>query len=368
MYDLSDNFPLYSLCDRVHGSLLGMVLGSLLPYCIDPSFRAPTPGLAPGIAVNPNVPPPEGNGDGSARNRYTDYSWFRGWLDGVLTPRLSGSSSCEVPLGSESEEFAAFTIATIPLAMLYHEDLEHLQQQLHHRLLPQMLKVLSDSPRLNGAPEQVHQNVQSLCILAGAIALNLRGVPASRMYGTLRDTSLDTSKDTVDSSSIWQTLLPLITQDYSHNLLQFSQVINQFQATHPGMTLTSWELAIAEAFWAFCSTPEYPHLSLARAWRMAPQNTLTWTLTGALSGSYNGLSGLPRPWRQRLFTGEAGQLLQKIWQIEGQADVLDMGDRLWATWAGVYQNESQDNLDLPTPAWFVVLDPRNLIQNPKSKI
>jgi hypothetical protein len=69
------------------------------------------------------------------------------------------------------------------------------------------------------------------------------------------------------------------------------------------------------------STLENFRLSISRASRTGTPSPLTTLLTGMLSGAYNSIPGIPWTWQQSL-----GQTEQ----------IFHLGDRLLATWSGVY--------------------------------
>ncbi|MBW4576672.1 MAG: ADP-ribosylglycohydrolase family protein [Aphanothece sp. CMT-3BRIN-NPC111] len=80
---------------------------------------------------------------------------------------------------------------------------------------------------------------------------------------------------------------------------------------------------IALAFYCFLSTPEDFRLSVTRAIRTGYQPQITAALTGALSGVYNSLTGIPLEWRLSFNRSDSSKMLQ-------------LADSLLAVWSGVY--------------------------------
>lgn len=77
---------------------------------------------------------------------------------------------------------------------------------------------------------------------------------------------------------------------------------------------------LLKAFYYFGFTPEDFRLSVARA-AQSDDAPLTMALTGALSGVYNGMSGIPISWRLSTPNG---------------TDSLQQSQRLFNTWSGAY--------------------------------
>jgi hypothetical protein len=101
--------------------------------------------------------------------------------------------------------------------------------------------------------------------------------------------------------------------------------------------------AIGGALYCFLSTKDDFRLSLLRAARM-PQRVAICALTGALSGAYNSLRGIPVEWRLAIqsWTTETGEIVT-------QTEILQLATQLFAQWSGVYDS-SQTSLGALTPA------------------
>ncbi|MBW4650210.1 MAG: ADP-ribosylglycohydrolase family protein [Kastovskya adunca ATA6-11-RM4] len=88
--------------------------------------------------------------------------------------------------------------------------------------------------------------------------------------------------------------------------------------------------AIALAFYCFLSTPEDFRLSVTRAVRISHQQQTIVALTGALSGAYNSLAGIPIGWR-----------LASTYSSSDMG-MLKLAERLFAVWSGVYDDRAAE--------------------------
>ncbi|MGL5064129.1 MAG: ADP-ribosylglycohydrolase family protein [Microcoleus sp.] len=100
-------------------------------------------------------------------------------------------------------------------------------------------------------------------------------------------------------------------------------------------------LPISLAFYCFLSTPEDLNLSVVRAARCGISSQLTCALTGALSGSYNGVAAIPVEWRQALSVTSMGRSPaasreSSIWGTDDAATIVELATQLFDVWAGVY--------------------------------
>lgn len=96
------------------------------------------------------------------------------------------------------------------------------------------------------------------------------------------------------------------------------------------------------ALYSFLSTPEDFRLSLLRAAQSQHHPQLTCALTGILSGSYNGMAGLPPNWCHRLnyssssFLPQATSPLSVLWDVSSNTQIFQLASQLLAVWSGVY--------------------------------
>ncbi|WP_254566755.1 ADP-ribosylglycohydrolase family protein [Oscillatoria sp. HE19RPO] len=85
-------------------------------------------------------------------------------------------------------------------------------------------------------------------------------------------------------------------------------------------------LPFALGFYCFLSTLEDFRLSISRATRTGSQSGVTTVITGMLSGAYNSIPGIPWTWQQGPLPTDKS---------------FHLGDRLLATWSGVYDAHHQ---------------------------
>ena len=206
-----------------------------------------------------------------------------------------------------SETIAAeLTIATLPLALFFHDD-QNRQQQ---RLL-QTVKLWHCSPDVEAgllavgyAIAQALQDCLEPQLLLSQIITYLKQSTASQstplpaLIGTLEQT---------------QTLVKQGAGLYT--------AINQIQVKQQ-----MGNEAIALAFYCFLSTPDDLRLALLRATRCGEAAPVIAALTGALGGAYQGIGGLPLAW---LATDS------HLWGIADTA-LHELAADLFAAWSGVY--------------------------------
>ncbi len=97
-------------------------------------------------------------------------------------------------------------------------------------------------------------------------------------------------------------------------------------------TNSDHDAAIALAFYCFLSTPYDLRLALLRAAQTGPCAPLVGALTGALSGAFNSLSGIPIDWQLAL---DAWEISSE--EITTQPELLNLANCLLARWSGVYE-------------------------------
>lgn len=86
----------------------------------------------------------------------------------------------------------------------------------------------------------------------------------------------------------------------------------------------------------------------------APQ--LTCGIIGALSGAYNSIAGIPLGWRLNLAKAAGNEsLLKMLWGMRSPEEIIELSDRLLASWAGVYQ---LNNLPLDSNLLLFVAAPQ----------
>lgn len=106
-------------------------------------------------------------------------------------------------------------------------------------------------------------------------------------------------------------------------------------------TADQWT-ATALAFYCFLTTPEDYHLTVWRGMQTGYQPDVTSAISGALSGAYQGLIGIPVQWRLALrskididlnsSSAQNPTVESKNWERE----LRQLADQLLAVWSGVY--------------------------------
>jgi ADP-ribosylglycohydrolase len=115
---------------------------------------------------------------------------------------------------------------------------------------------------------------------------------------------------------------------------------------HLGTPLARSYTSIALAFYCFLNTPEDFRLCVSRAIRTGCQPQIVAALTGALSGAYNSIIGIPVGWRLAANAIDIG--VQR----------LQLADRLLSVWSGVYDVSVTDRCSLVAVAAPQVIQPR----------
>ena len=315
----------YSLLSRFRGALLGSVVGEIL-------------GTGGGIGrvlgaanLTPSKP-----GDTQASQTLSDWSQIAtcgteslircGRLDledWVRHSEMTQPSLLLLKMAASSSEAA---VATLPIALFFHDDEVKLRQQL-----------------LKAAAVWQHDSEASEGVLAVgyAIALALTEkldfatlIPRTLAYLGTSQTPLVQQLEQV------QTLLEQ-GAGLDTTLTQLRRN-SQYRSEPPSHPYTS----IALAFYCFLNTPEDFRLCVTRAARSGEQHQTTVALTGALSGVYNSIIGIPVGWRLVANRSIAG--VQK-WQVAG---------RLFSVWSGVYDVSAIDQCPLAAVAAPRVIQPR----------
>lgn len=191
-------------------------------------------------------------------------------------------------------------LATLPIALFFHDDQVKLRQKLQQ------------------TAAHWHQKEETEAVLAVgyAIALALTEklnhdlIPQILIYlgntQTPLGLKLQQVQNLLDTSAPLDSVVHLLRQEAK--LQKDTDTIS----------------AIALAFYCFLSTPEDFRLSLSRASRISYQPQLTSALTGALAGAYNSHIGIPIGWR----------LAANKIKISTQR--LQLAEQLLAVWSGAY--------------------------------
>lgn len=292
----------YSLLSRFQGALLGSFMGEILVRvgCQNPSFG--------GVLLTPpkreetqthqqlsigNQVATWGTESLIRCGRLNLEDWRRLW---EKTP----SSLCLESVPSMNES----ALATLPIALFFHEDELKLRQQL-----------------LTYQDLWQHQSEASEGVLAIAYAISvaLREqldcatlIPRIQLY-------LGTSQSPLMRQLEQVQMLLNKGAGLETTLTQLRR-----EAQMRGEPLGRAHTSISLAFYCFLSTPEDFRLAVSRAAQTCYQPQITAALTGALAGAYNSIIGIPVNWR---LTAN---------RISSANQRLQLADRLLEVWAGVY--------------------------------
>jgi ADP-ribosylglycohydrolase len=226
----------------------------------------------------------------------------------LAADRVATNASLMQPRSSKAFFSAESALATLPLALFFYENVTKQQQ-----ILRQTVQLWQSPPGTEAGllavgyaiAEGLNEQVERLTLL-----------PRTIVY-----LKQSTAKPT-------DTLLELI------GALEQTQVLIQQEAgLHTAIerlrtAAHSCHEAIALAFYCFLSSFADLRLSLLRAARCGEAASVVCALTGALSGSHHGLSGLPLTWR-----------LDRPLPLLGELSNLELGQlatHLFAVWSGSY--------------------------------
>lgn len=292
----------YSLCSRFRATLLGAVVGEMLVAHASRDFSTANT---------------ETNSDISSTAE--DFAWELGTevahsLIQRRTIDVSEGSFFNLSNRSRTINPVKVIIASLPIALFYHENETQLQQNLRQFVAWQ------NDPEI----------VAGVLTIGYAIALSLREKlhPAS--------------------------LIPLVVRFVEVPQLQLTQQLVQVQnlLEHQASLAKAISVlgeqpssAIALAFYCFLSSLEDFQLSVKRATSIGKRSPVISSITGALSGAYNGTSSIPVNWRLALSHADNKPLAG--WGIPSEAEILRLCDSLVAVWSGAYNLIG--TLDQPMP-------------------
>jgi hypothetical protein len=89
--------------------------------------------------------------------------------------------------------------------------------------------------------------------------------------------------------------------------------------------------AVAMAFYCFLSTLEDFRLSILRATDKSDARSATGAITGALSGAYNSITGIPVSWQMKLSPTNSATS-----RASNRKQMIELADALVAVWSGAY--------------------------------
>ena len=192
-------------------------------------------------------------------------------------------------------------LATLPIALFYHESEIKLRQNLQLALT---------------AVGQDDAMIRDGALAVGyAIALSLN--------------------EKINPATLIPQVITFLGEPHqiTQQLLQVQTLLNQQAGLERAIAVSrDATTPIALAFYCFLSSLEDFRLSTLRAAQTSYQPQLTTAIAGALSGAYNSISGIPINWRMALSRFEK-QLAG--WETT-EVEMLQISDALVAVWSGVY--------------------------------
>ena len=196
-------------------------------------------------------------------------------------------------------------LATLPVALFFHENPIKLRQNLLH-----VLKIWEDDPVVRDGTLAVGYAI-ALALTEKLNPLNL--IPQTISFLGETPTSIPKKLLTVQ------------------NLLEQGAGLSRAQAEFAKEE--KFSNTIAMAFYCFLSTLEDFRLAVLRATHNGNFKVqhATGAITGALSGAYNGTGGIPVNWQVLLL-----QRNSPTWGLTSFSQMLKLIDAFVAVWSGVY--------------------------------
>ncbi|NEP61761.1 MAG: ADP-ribosylglycohydrolase family protein, partial [Symploca sp. SIO2G7] len=208
---------------------------------------------------------------------------WQDWLEQINSQQpslleLKNTASC-----------SSAALATVPIALFFHEDEVKLRQQL-----------------LQGAAiwqDNTDSQDEGVLAIALAIALALReklnpNTLISQTLAYLGTTQTPIAKQLAEVQTLLEQGAGLNTTLQQLRRIQSEVYSDLPQERSPQSKLNNCPyISIALAFYCFLSTPEDFRLCVNRAVRTCHQPQITAALTGALSGAYNSIIDIPVSWR-----------------------------------------------------------------------
>ena len=193
-------------------------------------------------------------------------------------------------------------LATLPIALFYHESEIKLRQNLQLALT---------------AVGQNDAMIRDGALAVGyAIALSLN--------------------EKINPATLIPQVITFLGEPHqiTQQLLQVQTLLNQQAGLERAIATLGRDATtpIALAFYCFLSSLEDFRLSTLRAAQTTYQPQITTAIAGALSGAYNSISGIPVNWRIALSRFEKQVAGSETTEVE----MLQVSDALVSVWSGVY--------------------------------
>lgn len=314
----------YSLLNRFRGALLGSLLGEMLGSS---SYQE--------SVFNKCLPTPPKSRDSKPIEAkivsYIPSDWSQiatcgieslidcGRLDAEDWVIQAGKRQPSLALLKSTASSHEAAVATLPIALFFHDDQIKLRQQL-----------------LCTIWQRESQECEGILAVGYAIALALT--------------------EKLDCANLIPEILAYLGTTQTPLVQQLEQVqilieqgagldttLTQLRraAQLRGESVVCANTSIALSFYCFLSTPEDFRLCVTRAAHCAIYPQISATITGALAGAYNSNIGIPVGWRLALN------------RIGSGVERLQIADRLLAVWSGVYHTWAIESCQ-----WAAIAAPR----------
>ena len=275
----------HALLHRFRATLLGAVLGETIGLHHLP--RTPYLGLRQASKSHPKL-------------QWAALTQF--YTQRVLQHnRFDSTEFCGESMPERAGETA---IALLPIALCFHEDRSKLWQMLKQAMWQRSSIAQQESFAVGCAIAAALQEKLDPLTLIPTIITDLKSLSRDE---TASIDQLEQVQRLLDEQAGLETALDRLMMDSDN------------------------DAAIALAFYCFLSTPHDLRLALLRSTQVGTRSSTVCALTGALSGAFNGMSGIPIEWQSALDSWETPSE-----QVVTQLDLLDLADCLFASWSGVY--------------------------------
>ncbi len=303
----------YTVLNRFQGALLGAAIGEILgANCRDRNLANrtdPSPWLTvQDWGFQPLAASSVGWGSLAVKQ-----------LRHLLQPDLPLPNADSLPELEPS--LSGLAIATLPIALFYHENPNQMQVQIRQAIVPW----------------QVPAEAAIGVLLVGytlSLILREQFSPTTLIADFIQYFDLPQTHPLISSLNRLRSDLPLVPTAHSPVLLALA---------------------------AFLRTPDSYRLSLLQAAQSPVHPNVVCAIVGTLSGAYNGKAGLPLDWsalqrrRAPALTAEfaslsepasaSTQLLQGaeitsplllLWEVHSETQLLELAHQLFASWSGLY--------------------------------
>jgi ADP-ribosylglycohydrolase len=355
---------LYSLRDRFRGALLGAAIGELwgdiytqaaanpssqsIEQTINQMMNAPQPPTIASLGLEARW------GKWAIQQLHRLVQLPESELDEWGDPGLSSPGLPSVVSRQQSENTAqiqaslaaGFAIATLPIALFYHDDLRRLPSQIEQAI------AAYHQPH----PSALEASTMGAVVMGYTLALALHE---------------KLSADDLIARLLTDLEIGDRHPDFAQHLIQLQHWLNQnltlmavqaesqrtgsmlLERSNISSSLRSDLTPLVIALYGFLSTPHDFNVTVLRTARLQrsipvqPIQTqpireqrvqIACCLAGAVSGIYNSIAGIPEHWRSLLDVGSPlSERLAKRWQVSSVTDLCQQADLLFAAWSGVHQ-------------------------------